>query len=114
MSPAAAACGARWAAAGQCDHAIASSTAAAAGSVHFFIVISSGLCPLNIEQNMIKFASYISRSLLERHRLPLDEEPLFLQPVIEMGHKLAVVVPFEGWHALVGAEHPFRRLAPAR
>src|ERR1700680_2361701 len=31
-----------------------------------------------------------------------------------MGHKLAVAVPFDGWHALVGAEHPFRRLAPAR
>src|SRR5947199_7576855 len=31
-----------------------------------------------------------------------------------MGDELAVAIPFEGRHALVGAEHPLRSLAPAR
>src|SRR6516162_4739386 len=45
---------------------------------------------------------------------PSDEEPLLLQPVIEVGHKVAVAVPFKGRHTLVSAEHPLGGLAPAR
>src|SRR5580704_1800006 len=43
----------------------------------------------------------------------LKEKPLALQPIIEVGHELAVAVPFQGRPPLVGAEHPLGRLTPA-
>src|SRR5215472_8695086 len=42
------------------------------------------------------------------------EEALLIKPVIEMRDELAVAVPFEGRHALIRADQPLRRLAPAR
>src|SRR5246127_4147779 len=44
----------------------------------------------------------------------LKEKPLTLQPIIEVGDELAVAVPFQGRHPLVGAEHPLGRLTPTR
>src|SRR5262252_449194 len=42
------------------------------------------------------------------------EEPLLVEPVVEVGDGFAVAVPFERRPPLVGAEHPLARLAPAR
>src|SRR5215471_16540767 len=42
------------------------------------------------------------------------EEALFFQPVVEVRDELAITIPFDGRYALIGPEHAFRRLAPAR
>jgi hypothetical protein len=82
MSLAAAGWGARCATAGQCDHAIASRTAAAAGSIHFFIVISSELLPPggDIEQNMIKFGKLNFEAASERTAFPQAKSRSFYIP----------------------------------
>src|SRR4051812_38198736 len=51
---------------------------------------------------------------LEQRTLVLDEQALVLQVLVESGNMLAIAVEEQGRPALVGAEHPFARLAPAR
>src|SRR5437764_7760416 len=62
---------------------------------------------------MYVLASAFSSTARQDEDRGSDEQPLFFQPVVEVGDELAVAVPFEGGPALVGAEHAFGRLAPA-
>src|SRR6516164_6221339 len=99
--------GASCAAAGQCHQAAASSATAAAPSVHRLIVLSREISAYpGIEQNVIVFSKqFLAKPKILRARgclrWALDEKPLALEPVVEVGDELAIAVPFEGRPPLV-------------
>src|SRR5215469_8457601 len=60
------------------------------------------------EQNVIRFGKKKTRS--NNTDCGSGEEALLIKPVVEMRDELAIAVPFEGRHALIGADQPLRRL----